>query len=188
MSPSRVVVPSVNLDTVRLHFGAGSWRCFGCPVCRGRDTSPPLGLGCLQEAQQPRCAPWARVCSTGRTRCLRRDGADVQIGVLERHYCVFEHYPLQINMISRSKIQAEVKYPLPNVFQWNLATSLSGALPDPCSCACELFSSFLAFRIVGGVSAAGAPCFARAGSLLHPAELETCNFAYSCGPQGYFAV
>lgn len=176
VSPSRVVVvPSENLDTVRLHFSAGTWRCFGC-------------LQEVQEAQQPRCAPWAQVCPTGGTRCLHRDDADGQIGVLERHYCGFGHYPLQINMISRSKIQAEVRHPLSNVFQWNLAASLSGGFPDPCSCARELFPSSLSVRTVGSVSAAGAPCFARAGSLLHPAELETWNFAYSSGPQGCFAV
>lgn len=33
-------------------------------------------------------------------------------------------------MISRSKIQAEVKHPLSVVFQWKLAVLLSGALSD----------------------------------------------------------
>lgn len=118
-------------------------------------------------------------CPAGRTHWLHRDDADGQISVLERHYCVFGHYPLQINMISRSKIQAEVGHPLSIVFPWNLATSLSGALSDPCSYdACQPFSSFFSVHAVGRVSAAAAP-FARSGSLLYPAELETWNFAYS---------
>lgn len=81
------------------HVGASGMSCLGsAALLEVLWWLPPLGLcsfRCLwevQEAQQPRGAPasWAWIVSKGeRTRSLCRDDADGQIGILERHYCVF---------------------------------------------------------------------------------------------------